>query len=535
MKLKRLAAIAAVAAISLSLAACGSGGKSEQGSVQEKKDTSVVNIGATSTMDTPNPLVMSATWVNLYGVGMEFLPLVSQNDNLQFENMLADSITTDDNLTYTVKLDPKAKWSDGKPVTASDLEFTIMRMASPKVMNSVVKVTDIMGTDDQTGWLKEGAKSMDGLKVVDDHTLKITFKHPVNKTSFMNGYAQYILTVPKHVLENVPEKDLASYDWFNHPTVVSGPYIMKKHDANHFASFEANKNYWKGAPKIQYCNIKRVDSSQLLSGMKSGEIDIIAPLLGAIPQSDYDSFKNLKGAKTNDGLAITTETLFINGQNIPDAKVRQALLYALDRKTIAAGLSGEKAKLMDGFLVPDGPYYDGKKPVEYNPEKAKELLKEAGWKGDKQLSLYVDSGNGALVNAATLAQNYWKAVGINVSVVKENLDTLISKGGSKDVDMLGVQYTYPAVDSSWDIDWTLDKWCHLYPDNVKKHLDTIWNSNDEKVLKQNYNDIDAWVQKDVPVIALYAHGPLGVIRDSMENAKASTYGFTNNIQEWSFK
>lgn len=535
MKLKRIAAIAAVAAVSLSLAACGSSGKSNQSSVQKKKDATVVNIGATSTMDTMNPLVMNASWVNVYGVGLEFLPLVSENDKLQFENMLASSISSDDNLTYTIKLDPKAKWSDGKPVTASDVEFTIMRMASPKVMNTVIKINEIKGTDDKTGWLKEGATSMEGLKVVDDHTLKITFKHPINETGFMNGYAQYIMPVPRHILQNVPENELASYDWFNKPTVVSGPYMMTKHDANHFASFDANKNYWKGAPKIEHCNIKRVDSSQLLSGMKSGEIDIIPPLLGAIPQTDYDSFKKLEGVKTNDGMPITTETLYLNGQTITDQRVRQALLYALDRNTIAKGLSGTDAKVMDGFIVPQSPYFDGRKPSEYNPEKAKQLLKEAGWNSDKQLTLYVDSGNGALVNAATLAQNYWKEVGVKVSVVKENLDTLVTKGGTKEVDMLGVQYTYPVVDPSWDIDWILSNWCHLYPEEVKKDLNNIWNTNDEKVMKKNYNSIDTWVEKDVPIIALYAHGPLGAISDSLNNAKAATYGFANNIQEWSFK
>lgn len=538
-KIKRITALIVSAVMCLSMAACG-GNKDNKnnpdaGKVQEKKDTSVVNIGCTFTLGSLNPLVMDASWINTYAARMQFLPLVSLTDDLEFEYMLAKNISTEDNLTYTVELNPDAKWSDGRPVTAEDLEFTIMRLASPLVMNSTMQMAALAGTDDETGWIEEGAESMEALNVVDEHTLNITFKQEMNLVGFLNGYAQYFLTLPKHEIEKIPEAELAYSEWFNAPTVVSGPYAAKDHDANHYISFEANENYWKGKPNIKYCNFKIVSNSQLLSSMKSGEIDIIAPLLGSIPEADYEAMKTLGGVTTNYGIGITAEPLFINCEQIPDERVRQAMLYAIDRKTIVSGLLGGNADLMDGFCVPDGPFYSGQEAVSYDPKKAKELLKEAGWDGSEKYSIHIDSGNNTLVSAATLCQNYWAQVGIKVDIVTEDLDTLLANGGTEKTDILGVQYTYPPVDPSWDIDWVLPAWCHLYPDEIKDRVQKIWSSNDTKEQSEEYAAIDAWAKEQVPVITLYAHGPLGAVRDSLKNASASTYGFANNIQEWSFE
>lgn len=75
-------------------------------------------------------------------------------------------------------------------------------------------------------------------------------------TTFENSYARYLLTLPKHVIERYSEEELSTADWFNHPDVVSGPFIVTDFDVDHYISYEANKDYWKGAPKIDKLNIK---------------------------------------------------------------------------------------------------------------------------------------------------------------------------------------------------------------------------------------------------------------------------------------
>lgn len=500
----------------------------------ESGTASVVNIGCTASLGTLNPLLMDGDWVNVYAMSLEFLPLVSLNDSLEFEYMLADSITTEDNLTYTVHLNPDAVWSDGEPVTAEDLAYTMTRIASPLVMNYAMQFTAIVGTDDETGWVEEGAETIQGLEVVDEKTLNITFKWELNLTSFLNGYAQYILTLPKHVLETIPEAELASSAWFDAPTVVSGPYQAVGYDPDHYITYTANENYWLGAPEIKNCNIRIVEGSQLLSGLQSGEIDIIPPLLGTIPEEDYSTVQALEGITSAYGSATATETIFLNAQNIPDQRVRQAMLCAIDRQTIVDGLLSGGADLMDGFCVPDGPYYSGLAAVSYDPDRAKALLDEAGWDGSESYTLYINSGDKTLINACTLCQAYWDAVGIHVELVTVDLDTLTTQAGSGDSDMVAVQYTYPAVDPSWDIDWLLSAWCHLYPEETAEALSVIWSTGDNAVLKENYAAIDQMAQEQVPLICLYANGPLGAVRDSLQNAQATMYGCINNIQTWSF-
>ena len=112
--------------------------------------------------------------------------------------------------------------------------------------------------------------------------------------TFQNSYARYLLTLPKHVIEQFAEEELTTAEWFNHPDVVSGPYMVTDFDLNHYVAYTANTNYWKGAPKIDKLNIRIVDGSQLYAGLQSGEIDITQQTMSEIPPEDYESVEALE-------------------------------------------------------------------------------------------------------------------------------------------------------------------------------------------------------------------------------------------------
>lgn len=97
------------------------------------------------------------------------------------------------------------------------------------------------------GFVEEGAESIDGIQKVDDKTVQFTTKEEMPITTFENSYARYLLTLPKHVIEQYSEEELSTADWFNHPDVVSGPFIVTDFDVDHYISYEANKDYWKGS------------------------------------------------------------------------------------------------------------------------------------------------------------------------------------------------------------------------------------------------------------------------------------------------
>ena len=182
----------------------------------------IVNIGITDSLGGMNPLTNDQTWVNKYAVGLQFLPLVELDEELNFQPMLADSVTTEDNRNFIVHIDENATWSDGTPVTAEDVEFTFLKLASPVIANPTLMLYAFEGVNDD-GFVEEGAESVEGVKVLDEKTVQFTTKYPIALTTFENTYAFYIHTLPKHILSQYSEAELSTLDWFNHPDVVSGP------------------------------------------------------------------------------------------------------------------------------------------------------------------------------------------------------------------------------------------------------------------------------------------------------------------------
>ena len=144
------------------------------------------------------------------------------------------------------------------------------------------------------GFVEMGADHIEGITKVDDKTVRFATKEPMSLVTFQNSYARYLMPLPKHVIGEIPEAELASHEWFAKPDVVSGPYRVTAFDKDHYVSYEANEKYWKGAPKIPKLNIRIVEGSQLYAGLQSGEIDITQNTMSAIPLEDYESFRRWK-------------------------------------------------------------------------------------------------------------------------------------------------------------------------------------------------------------------------------------------------
>lgn len=542
-KWKKVLSLLLAVSLSVTFAGCAqsSGGKASSGAVSTssastaKKD--IVNIGVTDTLGSLNPLGIDQTEINKYSTAMMFLPLVELNSKIEFEGALADSITVTNNKVFTIHVDKNAKWSDGKPVTSDDVAFTITRLCSPIIANAAFSMSALEGTDD-SGFVKKGATTVSGIKIIDDKTLTLTMKNPMGLTTFENSYARYIMTVPKHILSSIPESNLLKYSWFNKPTVVDGPYIATAVDANHYISYKANETYWKGAPKISKLNIKIVTSDQIYSGLKSGEIDFVQPTMAQAPQTDYTSIEKLDNVKTTYSDPVTTQSLFLNTKTIPDARVRQAILYAIDRNLLLKNLLTGRGEIDDGFVTSVSPYYDKSlTPTAYNPEKAKELLKAANWNSSKPLTFYVNSGDTTFVNGSNVIKEELSAVGINVDIRTVDLATLMSKAGSQSFDLFAVQYTYAPVDQYPDVKYLLGgkgSWTNFGSDEVNSALAKTQLTADKSVIKDQYLAIDKIVQQQVPMINTYVIRSLCAVNKNLKNATPNVYGSFTNVQNWEF-
>lgn len=548
-KRNRILSLLLAGAMALGLTACGASnagtaadetGSAAVSTESASSDTAasgekIINVGVTNTLGSLNPLLLNGGEINKYATGLMFLPLMELDADLNFEGMLADSITTEDNKNFIVHIDDAATWSDGTPVTADDVVYTALRLASPVIGNTAMMYYVFEGVGDD-GFVEEGAESIDGIQKVDDKTVQFTTKEEMPITTFENSYARYLLTLPKHVIEQYSEEELSTADWFNHPDVVSGPFFVTDFDVDHYISYEANKDYWKGAPKIDKLNIKIVDGSQLYAGLQSGEIDITQQTMSDIPQEDYESVEALDNVDVVYGSPVTNQSVFIQTKNVPDVKVRQAMLYAIDRQQILEELLNGHGEVVDGFLSSASPFYDDSlTPVSYDPEKAKALLEEAGWDGSQTIRFYVNSGDSTFVNAASIIAAEWAAVGIKAEIQTVDFATLMSVAGTEDYDVLAVQYTYAPVDPYPDVAWLLGgegSWTGYSDDTLNDALTKSQLTSDPEETKELFSVVDKKVQEDVPMFSAYVISAQGAVSKRITGAVPSVYGFFNDVQNW---
>lgn len=537
---KRCMALALAAVMSVSLAGCkgsaGEGTQAEGSSAQAgAADGKIVNIGVTSSLKTLNPLLMDGMEMNKYATGLMFLPLVELDKDMNFEGMLADSVTAEDDRNFLVHIDEKAVWSDGTPVTADDVVYTALRLCSPVIGNTAMMYYAFEGVGDD-GFVAEGADHVEGITKVDDRSVRFTAKAPMSLLTFQASYGRYLMPLPKHVIENMSEQELMSDPWFNRPDVVSGPYKVTEFDRDHYVSYEANKDYWKGAPKIDRLNIKIVEGSQLYAGLKSGEIDVTQNTMSAIPLEDYESVQALENVATSVGIPITNQSMFIRTANITDARVRQAMVYAINRGQILEQLLKGYGEVVDGFLSSASPYYDSSiTPRSYDPEKAKALVEESGWDKNRTIKFCINSEDSTFVNAASVIVAQWAAVGIKAEIQTMDINTLMANAGKGEFDVMAIQYTYPPVDPYADIAWLLGgetSWTAYSGDKVNEALAKVQLTGDAGELKELYSVVDRQMQEDVPMFSAYVIKTMAAVNKRLVNVEPNVYGFLNHVEQW---
>jgi peptide/nickel transport system substrate-binding protein len=255
--------------------------------------------------------------------------------------------TSADKLTYTFKLDPKAKWWDGTPVTADDVVFTFKTLQDPK-----------------SGSSSEGVDGVGSVEAVDASTVKVTAKS-FDPTLLPQMAARGI--VPKVALAG---KDIAADD-FNKKPLGSGPYKFVKWEKGQYLQLEANSNYFLGAPKIAKVTIKFLaDQNTMVQEFKSGAINyaLLQPRdLGAVQPA------LLTENPTPRFYDITPNYKRILGE----LAVREAVLYGTNRDSIVQNILKGKGSVIEANVSPTGwswAYNSDTVKRPYDQDKAKKLL-----------------------------------------------------------------------------------------------------------------------------------------------------------------
>lgn len=529
------------AGLSLTAAACGAAG-GETGTAAETAQSAVanvVNIGVTNEIASLNPFLVDATETGKYATGMGFLPLVDLNQNNEFVGVLAESVSSDDKLTYTIKLKQEAKWSDGQPVTADDVIFTVVKSTSDAIANPSLSTWAAVAGLSESGTHPDAEESVAGVVKLDDQTVQITMKAETPLNTFQNTYLRYLMVAPKHALDKMSTEELKTTTWFNAPAVVSGPYMATDFDGAHFVSYKANANYWMGAPKIETLNIKIVQGSQLLIGLQTGEIDFVHQTMASFAQEDIASLEALENVTVVYDKPLTNQLMFINTGSLTDAKLRLAMAQAIDRAGLVRDFLGGHGEVVEGFLTSYSPYFDASLSVTaFDPEAAKQTL--AGVDPallERTYVFKVNSGDPTFVQAVNLVVQQLAEVGIKAKVQIEDLNTLLTSAGSHDFDMLAVQYTLAPVDPYPDVAWLMtgDNWSQYASAEMDALVADTQSAATDEELKSVYASINRLVQKDLPLINLYVIAAPGAISKRLQNAEPHIYGSFLNVHEWTLK
>ena len=246
-KAKRLAAfgLSLLVGASLLLTGCGGGSKSSSGSSKDK----ALTIGLTNAPAKMGPLETPDLAGRVVSRFM-FDTLLGQPEANKFTPHLATSIDTKDNQTFTVKLNPKAQWSDGKPITADDLVFTMNLAANPNVISSLGRYMNFLTGLSPAGKLTNGS-AIPNLRKIDDHTVEFKAQKPLDPNIVKGSIGCNVPLVPKHIYEKLDPKGIGNSPDVTNPKVFSGAYKFVKYVPNDHVELEANDKYVLGVPKIK--------------------------------------------------------------------------------------------------------------------------------------------------------------------------------------------------------------------------------------------------------------------------------------------
>jgi len=308
-----------------------------------------------------------------------------------------------DGLVWTFKIRRGVKWQDGAPFTADDVKYTMDLVRDPKVNSRY----------------RSNLQAVKEVRVTGPYEVQFILSEPFSPLPVFLGYNMGI--VPKHVLEGT---DVNANPGFIHQHPVgTGPYRIQESRPGEYVRFVANPEFYFGAPKIPAINFKVIpDQNVQIAQLKTGELTFVW-----IEPFSLKALEGTPGITINQGNQINFYYISLNKTNplFQDRRVRLALTLAINRQAIVSGIMGGHAKLASDPWNPFlKNYYQEVPAFPFDPQRARALFAEAGWtpgpggilqKDGKPYSFLLTTlkGSPSLEQIGVLAQQYWKAIGLD--------------------------------------------------------------------------------------------------------------------------
>ena len=547
MKRNFLRAIAVPLILGLLLSACGgaAAGTSEksanaaggetQANTSDKEAEKVVTIAQSGDWDTF--MVMNTTNVGTDNVNeLMFDRLMTINTDGTFEPRLAKSWETNeaqDKIIYHLNED--AKWHDGEPVTAEDVVYSA-QVASSSEYNYLrrIRMQYFAGTDDSG--CETSADSIE-VKALDDHTVEFTLKTPMDPAIIYAMVNRDFFIIPKHLLSGIKDADLVNDPFWQKP-IGSGPCIFDSMESGVSVEFLANKNYYLGTPDFDRLVFKKVQASNILSGLISGEIDALSGNT-QIPLADWQAANNTPGVK-----AMSIPTFFYQYMAMNTSRdylsedVRHAFSLAINRQVIVDQLLQGQGRVAIGPLPEDHKYYDKNLKLEYNPEKAKSMLEAAGWDPNRELEVLVPTGNEVREKSAVLIQQDLQKIGVKTKIQTLDFPTLLTNARNGDYDLCFIG-SAGSVDPSESVPNITVGYMNNFTQLTDPTLGQLGASGAKEVTfearKVVYDKYQELLFKQMPMAFLYFTNDLFGYSDKLENVRVGSIDYSVNKNVWAWK
>ncbi|MEN8656772.1 MAG: ABC transporter substrate-binding protein [Marivita sp.] len=322
----------------------------------------------------------------------------SQNDGALVPG-LAESWSRIDGRTVEFKIRPGVTCHNGEDFDASDVAFSLGPIR-------------FMG-EDAPGWAiaQQYLGGLEAVDVKDSHTVQIRFKErdPLIELRFANWMTEM-------VCQDAYEAAGSWESWVQNP-VGTGPYKIGEVVHGDYIRLDANDAYWGGAVPANSVTFKIVpEMASRIAGLTTGEYDFITELtVDQFPVLDANEDLTIAGGPIRNIRVIIYDE---NNPQLQDVRIRQALSHAIDRDLIVDAMFGGRVTVPNGLQMKifGDLYIADHQGTSYDPEKAKALLKEAGYNGEEISYRYLQDYYTGEVDTAQILAEMWRQVGLNIKL-----------------------------------------------------------------------------------------------------------------------
>ena len=465
--------------------------------------------------------------------------LVKMSGDLVPTPDLAETIVASpDGKVYTFVLREGLTFSDGIPLTAADVVFTLERAINPKT-GSIWKgrLSGILGAADYDGESGEVA----GLKAIGDRRIEITLADP--SSAFLINLCSFsgLGILPKHILGHVAPDALKASPFSLKPTTTAGAFRLVKHETDQFLEMERNPHY-PGEVGLDRIFMRILTPEVGLAQLETGELELMS-----IQAADAEKARGIENVTVITAPSPSIDFLAVNHERayLQNPKMHQAMMHAIDREGIVASVfQGEATVVNTSILGPEwiGPH-DGLNLYPFDPGAAKALLAESGFDTNQVIEIIYMPGP-PTDDVIAIIQQQLTDVGFKINLVQIDVGELIRRYVEEtDYDMLllggGVFRAEPSISATYfqtkNFTPKGGNGAHYSNPKVDELFDKGLAQTDLAERAATYAEISLILNADLPFIFLWSPNSIYGVNNRLQGFSAPSYTDNKlwNAETWS--